>query len=102
MFDKADSDRIHQALLDYERAAVTEWPRAAKGHAYPAAGQALQRLHTAYEEVQPRTDTQKTFLATSLVMEMKMLEWETPRLKSGYPHPGYRAVAVTGSTGLGR
>ena len=65
VFDKADSDRIRQALLDYERAAVTEWPLAANGHAYSAAGQALQRLHTAYEEVQPRTDTQKTFLATS-------------------------------------
>jgi hypothetical protein len=22
-----------------------------------------------------------------------MLEWETPRLKSGYPHPGYRACS---------
>jgi hypothetical protein len=65
VFDKADSNRIRQALLDYERAAVTEWPLAANGHAYPAAGQALQRLRTAYDEVQPRTDTQKTLLATS-------------------------------------
>ena len=65
VFDKADSDRIRQGLLDYERAALTEWPLAANGHADPAAGQALQRLRTVYEEVQPRTDTQKTFLATS-------------------------------------
>ena len=64
VFDKADSDRIRQALLDYERGAVTEWPLAANGHSYPAAGKALQRLRAAYEEVQPRTDTQKTFLAT--------------------------------------
>ena len=65
VFDKADSDRIRGALLDYERAAVTEWPLVAHGHTYPAAGQALQRLRTAYDQVQPRTDTQKTFLATS-------------------------------------
>jgi hypothetical protein len=65
VFDKADSDRIRQALLDYERAAVTEWPLAADGRSYPAAAEALQHLRTAYGEVQPRSDTQKTFLATS-------------------------------------
>jgi hypothetical protein len=65
VFDKADSDRIRQGLLNYERAAITEWPLAANGNADPAAGQALQRLRTVYEEVQPRTDTQKTSLATS-------------------------------------
>jgi hypothetical protein len=93
VFDKADSDRIRQSLLDYERAAVTEWPVAASGHSFPEADNALQRLYTAYTQVQPRTDIQTKFLATSLVMEMKMLEWETPRLKSGYPHPGYRACS---------
>jgi hypothetical protein len=80
VFDKADSDRIHQALLDYERAAVTEWPLAAKGHAYPAAGQALQRLHTAYEEVQPRTDTQKMYLATSFDSLNKISQARTDRI----------------------
>lgn len=65
VFDKPDSDRIRQALLDYERAAITEWPHAANGRADPAAGQALQRLRTAYERVQPRTDTQRSVLATS-------------------------------------
>ena len=35
VFDKADSDRIRQALLDYERAAVTEWPLAANGARLP-------------------------------------------------------------------
>jgi hypothetical protein len=80
VFDKADSDRIRQALLDYERAAVTEWPLAANGHAYPAAGQALQRLRTAYEEVQPRTDTQKTFLATSFDSLNKISQARTDRI----------------------
>lgn len=65
VFDKPDGDRIRQALLDYERAAVTEWPLVAHGDTYPGAGQALQRLRTAYDQVQPRTDTQKTYLATS-------------------------------------
>lgn len=80
VFDKADSDRVRQALLDYERAAVTEWPLAANGHADPAAGQALQRLRTAYEEVQPRTDTQKTFLATSFDSLSKISQGRTDRI----------------------
>ena len=65
VFDKAGSDRIRQSLLEYERAAIAEWPIAANGVSFPEADNALKRLYTAYEEVQPRTDTQKTFLATS-------------------------------------
>jgi len=80
VFDKADSDRIRPALLDYEHAAVTEWPLAANGHASPAAGQALQRLRTAYEEVQPRTDTQKTFLATSFDSLNQISQARTDRI----------------------
>ena len=79
VFDKADSDRIREALLDYERAAVTEWPLVAHGHTYPAAGQALQRLRTAYEQVQPRTDTQKTYLATSFDSLHKISQARTER-----------------------
>ena len=79
VFDKADSDRIRGALLDYERAAVTEWPLVAHGHTYPAAGQALQRLRTAYEQVQPRTDTQKTYLATSFDSLHKISQARTER-----------------------
>jgi Protein of unknown function (DUF4239) len=80
VFDKADSDRIRQALLDYERAAAREWPQAANGHASSAAGQALQRLHTAYGEVQPRTDTQKTFLASSFDSLNKISQARTDRI----------------------
>jgi Protein of unknown function (DUF4239) len=80
VFDKADSDRIRQALLDYERAAVTEWPEAAHGHAYPATGQALERLRTAYDQVQPRTDTQKAFLATSFDSLNKIGQARTDRI----------------------
>jgi Protein of unknown function (DUF4239) len=80
VFEKADSDRIRQALLDYEHAAVTEWPQAANGHADSAAGQALQRLRTAYEQVQPRTDTEKTFLATSFDSLNKVSQARTDRI----------------------
>lgn len=65
VFDKADSDRIHQSLLEYERAAVAEWPVAATGRSFPEAGNALARLFTAYEEVKPRNDTQTKFLDAS-------------------------------------
>lgn len=80
VFDKADSDRIRQALLDYERAAVAEWPMAANGHAYPAAGQALQRLRAAYQVVQPRTDIQKASLAASSDSLDKIGQARTDRL----------------------
>ena len=80
VFDKADGDRIRQALLDYERAAVTEWPQAVNGHASPPAGQALQNLHTAYGEVQPRTDTQKTYLSASFDSLEKISQARTDRI----------------------
>jgi hypothetical protein len=65
VFDKPDSDRIRQSLMEYERAAVAEWPKAASGDSVPGADDALHRLYTAYEEVQPRTDAQKTLLTRS-------------------------------------
>ncbi|WAC91877.1 hypothetical protein [Mycobacterium sp. Aquia_213] len=79
VFDKPDGDRIRAALLDYERAAVTEWPLVAHGGAYPAAGQALLHLRSAYDQVQPRTDTQKTYLATSFDSLHKISQARTER-----------------------
>jgi hypothetical protein len=79
VFDKADSDRIRLALLDFERAAVTEWPLVAHGHTFPAASQALQRLRTAYDQVQPRTDTQKSYLAASFDSLHKISQARTER-----------------------
>src|ERR1700739_4856165 len=79
VFDKPDSDRIRQALLDYERAAVTEWPLVAKGQTYPAAGQALLRLRNAYDQVQARTDTKKAYLATSFDSLHKISQSRTER-----------------------
>ena len=65
LFDEPDSDRVRKALLEYQQAAVVEWNENAKGNSYPAAEDALTRLYSAYEDVQARTDTQKTLLATS-------------------------------------
>lgn len=80
VFDKADSNRVRQSLLEYEHAAVAEWPIAANGHSFPAADNALKRLYTAYEEVQPRTDTQKTFLGTSFTNLDKITQARTERV----------------------
>jgi hypothetical protein len=80
VFDKADSERVRQALLDYERAAVAEWPVAAVGHAYPEADKALQRLYTAYQEVQPHSDVQRTFLGTSFSNLDKLSQARTERV----------------------
>lgn len=65
VFDAPDRERIRAALLDYERTALTEWDNAAKGGSYPETDDALTRLYSAYEQVQARTDAQKTLLATS-------------------------------------
>jgi hypothetical protein len=65
VFDASDSDRIRQALLDYEHAALSEWPMAGEGRTYPEADRAMKRLYVAYQQVQPHADVQRTFLATS-------------------------------------
>ena len=65
VFDTADSDRVRQSLLEYQRAAVAEWPRTAQGLSSPEVDTALRRLYTAYQGVQPRSETEKMLLATS-------------------------------------
>ena len=106
VFDKADSDRIRQSLLEYERAAVTEWPVAASGHSFPEADNALGHLYTAYEEVQPRTDTQKTFLATSFANLDKVSQARTERVLQertdvGPPWSLWAVIFVTSALLLG-
>lgn len=65
VFDKADSDRIRQSLLEYEQAAVAEWTEVANGRSYPDADKALSRLNSAYDQVKATTDAQKARLAAS-------------------------------------
>jgi hypothetical protein len=77
---KPDSDRIRQSLLDYERAAVTEWPQAAGGHTAPEAENALARLYQAYGSVQPADDRQRSALTSSLTSLKQLGTSRTERL----------------------
>jgi hypothetical protein len=79
-FDQADGDRIRQSLLEYERAAVAEWPLVATGQTHAEADNALQRLYAAYDQVQPRTDTQSKFLVIALNNLDKMSAERTERV----------------------
>lgn len=66
VFEKADSDRIRMGLLDYERAAITEWQEVASGRSFPEADHALARLYAVYRQVQPHNDLQTKTLDASL------------------------------------
>jgi hypothetical protein len=65
VFDQPDEDRIRKALLEYQQEAVVEWNKIAQGGSHPEADEAFTRLYAAYEEVQARTDAQKTILSSS-------------------------------------
>jgi hypothetical protein len=106
VFDKADSDRIRQSLLEYERAAVVEWPLAGHHRSFPETDNALARLRTAYEQVQPRNDTQKTFLATSFTNLGNISQARTERLiqartDTGPPWPCWAIILLTSALVLG-
>jgi hypothetical protein len=79
VFEKADSDRIRQSLLAYEQAAIAEWSRAGVARS-PEAVSALTNLYTAYQQVQAKTDAQKTSLATSFSNLGKISQARTVRL----------------------
>ena len=85
VFEKADGTRIRTGLLDYARAAIAEWNQ--EGRA-PEADAALARLYTAYQQLNPATDTQKTFLATSYSNLDKMSQARTVRLLTARENTG--------------
>lgn len=87
-FDEADGDRIRQSLLNYEQAAVTEWPLAARGQTSPAADEALGQLYAAYENVQTRTDAQKTLLSTSFANLNTLSQARTERVLTARTNDG--------------
>ena len=87
-FETADGDRIRQALLGYERAIEKEWPVAARGESLPEADRALALLARTYQDVAPRTDTQKSFLATSLSNLDKLSQARTERIIEGATDSG--------------
>ncbi|MEW9517134.1 hypothetical protein [Streptomyces tubercidicus] len=80
VFGGPERARIRRGLLEYGRAASAEWPSAATGRPTPAAEQALNRLHAAYEAVKPRDDTQRAFLTSSLGSLRDMSRARTERL----------------------
>jgi hypothetical protein len=80
VFDQADRDRLQQSLMDFENAALTEWPLAANGQSYPEADSALQRLYTAYTQIKPQNEAQTTFLSTSFSNLDKISQARTERV----------------------
>jgi hypothetical protein len=106
VFEKADSDRIRQGLLEYERSAVAEWPQAASGRTAPEAENALARLYTVYDSIQPRDDGQRAFLASSLASLKQLGLSRTERLvmartNDGPPWSLWGVVFLTSGLVLG-
>ena len=105
VFDASDTDRIRHALLAYAQAGVTEWPKVGSAHSSEAEG-ALARLYTAYQEVQAKTDTQKTFLGTSLsnldkISQARTVRVITARDDTGPPWPLWAVIFLTSGLVLG-
>lgn len=105
VFDKADQDRIRQALLDYSRAAIAEWTTAEETHS-PEADAALTRLHTAYQQVRATTETQKAYLATSnsnldKVSQGRTVRLLTARADTGPPWALWAVIYLTSVMVLG-
>ncbi|WP_245689077.1 DUF4239 domain-containing protein [Streptomyces chattanoogensis] len=88
VFGKAESARLRQGLWEYGRAAAAEWPGAASGRTAPEAERALNRLHTAYENLEPRNDTQRAFLTSSLASLKELSRARTERLLEARTNTG--------------
>jgi Protein of unknown function (DUF4239) len=106
MFAKADSDRMRQSLLEYEQAALAEWPQAAQGHTAPEAEDALARLYTTYQGVQPADDKQRSALASSLDSLKQLSTSRTDRLlmartNTGPPWSLWAVILLTSGLVLG-
>jgi len=105
VFEQADQDRIRDALLAYEQAAVAEWTNA---HAAVSeeADRALAEVYTVYQQVQAKTDVQKTFLSTSFSNLDKMSQARTARISTarsdvGPPWPLWAVIFLTSAMVLG-
>ena len=106
VFDSPDADRIRQSLLAYHRAAIAEWPVAARGGTSPEADQTLRNLYKTYEDLQPSTDIQKAFLARSLINLDTLSQRRTDRLieagvDAGPTWPLWAVIFVTSGLVLG-
>jgi hypothetical protein len=106
VFGEPDSDRIRVALLQYEEAAVIEWDAAASGRSYPPADRALNDLQSAYEQVQVRSDLQKTMLTNSFTDLDDLSQARTERVVQartdvGPPWPLWAVILLTTALLLG-
>ena len=107
VLDKAGSDRIRAALLDYERAALAEWPVVANGGPVRTeADNALHSLYVAYEQAQPYNDIQRSFLATSLANLDRVSQARTARVvqaqtASGPPSSMWSVILLTSGLVVG-
>lgn len=104
-FDKTDSDRLRQSLLDYEQAAIAEWNLDTASRS-PEADEALARLHLAYQEVDATTDNQKTLLTTSYsnldaISQARTVRLLTAREDSGLSWPLWTVIVLTSVMVLG-
>ncbi len=105
VFAKPDADRIRQALLGYEKAAIAEWDAGA-GVRSPDADAALTQLSAAYHQVNATTDSQKTLLATSYanldkVSQARTVRMLTAREDTGPPWPLWAVIFLTSAMVLG-
>jgi len=105
VFEKADSDRIRQSLLTYERAAIAEWTHAADSRS-PEADSALSGLYASYRQITPESDVQKTSLATSFSNLDKISQARTERLSTarqdtGPPWPLWTVIFLTSAMVVG-
>jgi predicted membrane channel-forming protein YqfA (hemolysin III family) len=105
IFAAADTDRIHQSLLNYAQAAVAEWSHADQARSRDA-DDAMAEVYRAYEQVRAETDTQKTFLATSLssldnVSQARTVRLLTAQSDTGPPWPLWAVIFLTSAMVLG-
>ncbi|MEV7471044.1 hypothetical protein AB0O20_31740 [Streptomyces kronopolitis] len=87
-FGKPEAARIRQNLLAYGHAATAEWPRASAGRTTPETEDALHRLHTTYESITPRNDSQRAFLTGSLASLRDLTSARTQRLLQARTNTG--------------
>lgn len=105
VFAPADRDRVRAALLIYENAAIAEWTGGGNQRS-AAADRALTELRGAYGQVEPTTDVQKTFLATSFSNFDKIGQARTVRIlqarnDDGPPWPLWAVIFITSAMVLG-
>jgi len=105
VFDKPDAERVRQALLGYEKAAIAEWDAGLDAR-LPEADAALAQLSAAYRQVNATTDGQKTVLATSnanldKISQARTIRLLTAREDTGPPWPLWAVIFLTSAMVLG-